>query len=42
MKTSKGSDMFLRFREYVAYMDRLHPNKPRLNYRDWLDFGHVK
>ena len=34
-----GAEIFIRFRQYVAYMDIVHPGLPRLNYRAWLDFG---
>jgi hypothetical protein len=34
-----GAEIFIRYRQYVGYMDRVHPGLPRLSYRDWLDFG---
>jgi hypothetical protein len=42
MKTKpkmSGAEVFIRFREYVRYMGIVHPGKPRLNYRNWLDYG---
>ncbi|HJP69518.1 MAG TPA: hypothetical protein VJ846_11500 [Sphingomicrobium sp.] len=34
-----GAEIFIRFREYVRYMDLMHPGKSRLSYRNWLDYG---
>lgn len=34
-----GAEVFIRYREYARYMDIVHPGLPRLNYRDFLDFG---
>lgn len=34
-----GAEVFIRYREYVRYMDIVHPGCARLSFRDWLDFG---
>jgi len=38
-RTFTPAEVFIRFREYVRYMDLVHPGKARLDYRAWLDYG---